>query len=271
VKSHIILSDFQIPYHDPQAVEVAMQIGEDLKPETLFINGDFGDYRVLSTKYPMRSERPELVSELREEVHRQREILHTLVKRIKAKKKKWNDGNHEFRIFNTLSKLPQVLRLLEIESVANSLSVPEVLGLRKLGFSYAGEYPTGQWLTGNDIDHNVWVEHGYILRQKSGYLANALVEKRMASCVTGHCERLALIWRNVIGGRTYFAAEGGNLSILGTAKGNYIYSTVPQNVGDYRDSQQGFVVLWQDGNSWYPQTVRIVDGRTIFNGRLYKA
>ena len=268
----IICGDFQAPYHDPRATELLMRIGEELQVDDLAINGDFVDWRVMSDHFPIRGERPDLVMTLRDELLTQRGLLIELVQRIKPKRKKFTCGNHEWRLYRALSKQQNVLDLLQIPSIAEKLSVESILGLTELGFECAGEYPNGMWLfEGKPHDRNVWIEHGYFTRKHSGYLATALILDRMTNVVVGHGERLAVKWKRAIGGRRFFGAEQGNLSILAEPAGKGIYSTVPHTAPEFLDHQQGFLVLYTDrfGN-FYPVPVAIFNGRAVFNGKEYE-
>jgi Calcineurin-like phosphoesterase len=269
LESALIFGDVQIPCHDPSALEVMMQIGEDLKPDVLVVNGDFVEWRHLSVKYAKR-ELKEFGANVREETGTAMELLETITKRIKAKKRKFLQGNHEWRLFRALSQIPQVLELLGIEKIAKALSVEAVLGLNALGYECPGEYPAGAWLFDRQPHHNCWIHHSFITRKKAGYQAHAEIDTRLCSTVTGHGERLACVWRRGMD-RELFAVEGGNLSILGEPSGRGIYGSIPFNEPAYLDKRQGFVVIYQDGNTMYPFCIPIHRGRAVFNGRLYKA
>ena len=58
-----ILGDFQIPFHDERAVDIATQIVRDAEVDVLFINGDFMDVANLSKFPSMRTpiNRPRLM------------------------------------------------------------------------------------------------------------------------------------------------------------------------------------------------------------------
>lgn len=271
METALILGDVQIPCHDPLALEVATQIGEDLKPDILGINGDWVEWRYLSTHYPPR-DIDNFCKTIGEETKSARELLETLTKRVKPKKRKFfNEGNHEWRLFRALAKIPQVLELMGIEEVAKALSVEAVLGLKGLGYEYSGEYPAGTWLFNRQPQNNVFVHHSYVTRKKAGYAAHHEIDTRLCSTITGHGERLACVWRRGLD-RRLFAAEGGNLSILGEPKrGQGIYGSVPFNQPEFMDRQQGFLVVTLDGNEIYPEPVPIHHGKAVFRGKVYKA
>lgn len=272
MEAAVIFGDMQAPYHCQSAWEVMLQVGEDVKPRILFINGDFADWRTIG-KYPARTDNQLLVTQWNHEVEMQRTLLKELVKRIPAKIRKFNDGNHEWRLVRSLMNAgPTVLQILGLKEISKSLTTERILQTDKLGFIHSGEYPKGAWLFDTKPENNVWVEHGHLVRQKAGYTATGIMERRMASTINGHVERLSIGWRKTIGDRRLFCAEGGNLSKIGEyIKGDAIYSSVPMNNADYTDHQQGFLVVYRDGNDIYPVPVPIHHGKAVFNGRIYKA
>lgn len=271
----LIGGDFQIPCDDPLALEVFMQVGEELKPDILVVNGDWIEWRYLSTHYtprPTKEAAERFCRSVAGETKTAKEKLATLVKRVKPKKRRvFNEGNHEWRLFRALSQVPQVLELLEMEDVAKALSVEAILGLKELEFEYSGEYPSGTWLFKRQSQNNVFVHHSYTTRKKAGYAAHSEIDTRLCSTITGHGERLACVWRRGLE-RRLFAVEGGNLSILGEpVRGAGIYGSIPFNQPEFMDRQQGFVVVYLDGNDIIPVPVPIHHGKAIFNGRVYKA
>lgn len=274
METHAIVCDLQAPYHDPAAVDVACQILEAAKPDTFTSNGDGVDFRKLALRYPSDDGAGEgLLSELKTEIERSREVILKLHKAAKPKKwAKWVDGNHEYRLWRAMAQTPQTLQLLGIKAVRSALETPSLLGLEKR-FKYVGPYPQGFWLR-DDLppEKNVWLEHGYLVRKKGGYTATALMEERMTSVICGHVERLAEVGRKVIGNRWLFAIEGGNLSRIGEeGKGEHVYTGIPHSVPGYMSHQQGFVLVHYDSGEWWPELIRIKNGKAVFRGKMFKA
>jgi len=264
---HLFAGDFQVPYHDPKAVEVFMQIGEVLKPHTLTINGDFGDWNVLSTRFPQRRDEPTIVATLREEIEEQRALLKQIVKRIKPAQKFWNDGNHEFRLIRELRRDSVISQLLTVEKITKALTVEAVLGLSDFGFKHHGEYCTGFWLRKTrDHINDVWVEHGRFIRKKSGAGADAHMQDIFHNTVTGHGHRPAAVYKHT-GDRDFFGVEGGSLMDVKRA----VYSTYPHNTPDLMNHQQGFAIVTYDAGLFGVELVHIVNGKSWFRGKLYKA
>jgi len=274
----MILNDLQGEFYDPRAFEVALQIGEHVQPTHLVVNGDWVDWPSMSLKYTQRAQKGQFALSFKKSVAKSKACLAELVKRVQPPRgikqiRKWNDGNHEWRLFRALHVIPQVSKLLELDGIRIATSTPAVLGTEAYGFHYSGEYPAGCWLfaTGNPAT-DVWVEHSYISRKKAGYTATAMREERMTNVVIGHCERLALTYQHVVGGRDLFAIENGNLSILGVpGKGNDKYSSVPFNYADFANRQQGISIITKIGTRLFPEIIPIIRGQAIYGGKVFKA
>ena len=267
IEKYIVIGDLQAPYHDPSAVEVMLQIAEDFKPFGLVINGDFCDWRTMSDHYPARDEPGKrLISTLKEEVAIQRALLEEIMHRVKPEQTWWNDGNHEWRLYRALFKLPSVIQLLGLEDVAERLSVKSIFGLDKYDIKYSGEYPSGFWLKPGEV----WIEHGFNTSLNAGYTVSRLMNARGTSVIVGHCERLALLWKRTIAGKL-FGAEGGNLSILGEKGGKGVYSTAPHTAPELMNHQQGFLTLTRYNKQWYPEAVPIHNGVAVWRGKIYSA
>lgn len=266
-EKYVVIGDLQSPYHDPTAVDVMLQIAEDFKPHGLVINGDFCDWRTLSDHFPARDEPgTRLSSTLKDEVAIQRRLLDEIMGRIKPEQAWWNDGNHEWRLYRALFKLPSVIQLLGLQEVADKLSVRSIFGLDKYNIKYSGEYPSGFWLKKGEL----WIEHGFNTSLKAGYTVSRLVDARGTSVIVGHCERLAVIWKRTIGAKL-FGAEGGNLSILGEKGGKGIYSTVPHTAPELMNHQQGFLLLTRYNGQWWPEIIPIHNGVAVWRGKVYRS
>lgn len=267
-----VVGDIQAPYHDQRAVDVVKKILHDVKLDRIILNGDWIDAR-RSGAYPTIDKTDKTINKLKYEMAQAQGLLKEFKRDVKAKEWIWNDGNHEFRIERTLMRDPKVVEILEIASVQTALAIPGLMNLDDLGIKYTGRYPKGCWLHPQlDAHRNVWVEHGYKVCKKSGYTVSSLIPERMASCITNHVERLAgPMWTRALG-NDYFGIENGNLSVIGEPLlGEDIYNSVPFIEPAYLNHRQGFSLLYWDGQDWYPQTIRIKDGRAVFNGKSYKA
>ena len=267
-----VIGDIQAPYHDPRAVDVMKKIVSDISLDRFIINGDWFDARRMGL-YPTVDRSEKTSGKIKNELKDARILLKQLKNDVKAKEWIWNDGNHEFRIERVFLSDPKFAELLEVAEIGRAASIPGLMHLEKLKIKYTGRYPKGCWLHPQLESHNnVWVEHGFKVNKKSGYTVSNLIPERMASCITNHVERLAgPMWTRALG-KDYFGIENGNLSIIGEPHlGEDIYNSVPFIEPAYLNHRQGFSILYWDGRDWHPYTIRIKDGRAVFNGKQYKA
>lgn len=274
-----IWNDQQIPYHDPRAHSVALQILADAKLNKLVLNGDWGDY--LSIGSHPKGDRDDIYQSLRNEVREQQRLLREAICAVKAKEVCWNDGNHEWRVERAFQKdvklAAQVLGLefpkATISSVREAVSIPALMGFHALKIKYSGPYPKGCWLkSGLSPEQNVYVHHGYTARKKGGYTVSGQMDDHWCSQVVGHCERLAgPIWNRKLG-RDFFGIENGNTSLIGEPDlGDGIYAGVPHSDPRLMNHRQGISIIYWDSGQWWPFTIRIREGKALWNGKLYRA
>jgi len=269
----LVFGDLQAPLHDEAALSVLLQVVSDLKPTRGVINGDAVEFRHLSMRYPALKgdDGKKIGATAAEEAESAFRLLKELTKASPKTKWTFNEGNHEWRLMRLARSIPQFAEMLNLKNVKAVLGIQNVLGLDELGIKYSGEYPKGCWLFDRQPHNNVFVHHSFITRVKAGYHANAELDKRGAyNIVVGHGERLACVWRRDIADRRCFAIEGGSLSRLGEPQGAEIYTSVPFNQPEFLDRQQGFSVIYADGNDYWPVLVPIHKGKAVFMGKLYR-
>jgi hypothetical protein len=273
-----VWNDQQIPYHDPAAHSVAVQIFAAAKLKKLILNGDWGDYQGIGTH--AQGDRTDLYVGIRQEVKEQQRLLKEAVTAIKPKEVVWNDGNHEWRVQRAFQKdVRLAAKVLDIEfpatqitSVREATSIPALMGFSSLNIKYTGGYPKGCWLKeGLEPERNVYVQHGYTARKKGGYTVSGQMEDHWSSMIVGHCERLAgPIWNRKLG-RDYFGIENGNTSLIGEPdKGDGIYAGVPHSDPKLLNHRQGITVCYWDSGQWWPYCIKIRDGKAYWNGKLYR-
>jgi hypothetical protein len=269
----IVFGDLQAPLYDEAALSILLQVVSDFKPDRGVINGDVIEFRHLSMRYPALKgdDGKRIGATAAEEAQSAVTVLKLLVKACIKTKWVFNEGNHDWRLVRVLQSIPQILEIMGLPNVKEALRIDKILGLAELGIKYSGEYPKGCWLFDRQAHNNVFVHHSFITRIKAGFHANAELDKRgMYNMVVGHGERLACVWRRDIADRRVFSIEGGGLSKLGEPQGKGIYTTVPFNAPEFLDRQQGFSVIYQHENDYWPVLVPIHRGRAIFMGKLYK-
>lgn len=88
----LVISDLHVPYHDKAAIDSAIEYGKKLKPDTVLINGDFGDWYSLSKwqKDPRKRD-------LKQEIDIQRECMRFIRQSFPKTQIVFKNGNHEDR------------------------------------------------------------------------------------------------------------------------------------------------------------------------------
>jgi Calcineurin-like phosphoesterase len=272
----LVINDLQIPLHDPRAVDVMKQIGHAYHPDVIVFNGDIYDLMNLSRYPSIKTElTAKVATDLESEIDRGFEIARGIVKEVRPSRAVWHNGNHEWRLMRMLSNAPKdVKQILELRVMRDVYSYLRLFRLDELGVPvhYVGEYPQGSWLHSSlPPERNVYIEHGYTARKKSGYTCTALMEDRMSSVICGHCEKLAgPMYRQVNGDRTFFGIENGNLSLIAIpGLGEGLYQGVPHSVPGYLNHTQGFSLVTYAEGSWWPETIRINKGKAWWSGKIW--
>jgi predicted phosphodiesterase len=141
----LFLSDIHIPYHNVEALTLALKYGKEKKINTIYLNGDIMDCYQAS-----HHEKDVLKRSLAFEIEQTREFLQTLKKHFPECKIYFKEGNHEKRWKRYLRRCaPQLLGIEEfelpillhfgemgIEWIPNELSVK----VGKLNIIHGNEY-----------------------------------------------------------------------------------------------------------------------------------
>lgn len=238
------ISDLQVPYHDRRAVDAVAQAITDLKgdDDIVLTIGDEMDMQTISRwsqgtalewERSIGKDRDTTVQVLRD-----LQVQHVL------------RSNHTDRLFNSLMKrLPGMLGLPELE-LENFLRLPE------LGITFHREafHVAPGWVAMHGDEAG--------LSQIAGQTAQGLSKKVGLSVVCGHTHRLGLQpYTQSVNGRTtrtLYGFEVGNLMDMGKAK----YAKT-------HNWQQGFGLLYVDGNRVYPQPIPIVGKSFVIEGVCY--
>lgn len=106
--------DFQIPFHDPEVVEMFIARAVEIKAKTALLMGDFVDAYMLShfLRDPRRRKYPD-------EVMLTRKILGIIRTALPKARIIWKLGNHEFRLLAYLMRLAPELFGLDVMSFEN--------------------------------------------------------------------------------------------------------------------------------------------------------
>ena len=158
----LVLSDLHVPFHDPMAIEAAVQAGQAEKVDGVFFNGDLQDCE--SVTYWPTAHR-----DFNGEVELVIDFLDWIGKEFQGKKIVYKPGNHEYRLPRLfVSKVPELAEspLAAMETVLGF----ETRGIEFLDYHqivYAGKLPIIHGHEVRAITRAVNPARGLFLRTKT--------------------------------------------------------------------------------------------------------
>ncbi len=167
-------TDEHFPFQNDRAREVALKIVRDFDPDELPAGSDGLDFYKLShfDRDPSRMK----AHTLQEEIAMWQRAQLEWKSAAPNARRRYIMGNHEFRWDKALWKLEAFNEIAD-------LSLPSVLGLKKLGIEFDNM---------DEIDlGEIVIRHGQVVRQHSAMSAKGEVEKQrfQVSTMTGHTHR----------------------------------------------------------------------------------
>lgn len=271
----VILSDLQIPYQDEKAVEVALKILRDAKPDKVILLGDMLDL----APYGKFINEPEWASGVQDAIIRAHQLLVTLRQMCPTAEIAVLEGNHDARLPKDMKvNSAKSLRLKRADQLDGwpVMSVPYLTAMDSLDVQYLAGYPANRYW----INDNLQVRHGQRVTS-AGSTAKLVSDDERVSTIFGHVHRIESHMKTVqtrSGGKTSGAYSIGCLcridgSVPSTKSGYDLDGTPIEN---YENWQSGFAVVdYEDGDSpFHVQTIYINsfnNHRAIWNGRLYES
>lgn len=234
----VVLSDFQIPYHDERTIEAVERFLDDYQPSVIVLNGDILDFYSLSTF----THNPAHPSDVQKELDIAEALFGSWARRFAASQKVWVLGNHEDRLRKYLWEHPgfSSLRSLDMETMLSIGGAWKVL-------PYGSQAKIGDTL----------IVHGDKVRQKSGQSAWATFDKLGMSVIMGHTHRASQAsHRNARGQHTMI--EGGCLCRL------------DPEYGPFPDWTQAITLGYVNNGSVHWDNIPILDDGFRAEGRFYK-
>lgn len=227
----LILSDIHIPFHDEEALEIALSHGEQQGIENILLNGDTCDFYNVSTYLKDPEER-----NLSTELQKTRQFLAHLRERFPKAKIVFKIGNHEDRWQKYLYlKAPELLGISEFQMkhILNfdKWDVEEVTSMQKI--------KAGKHLT---------ILHGHEVRNSGVYPARTLLLRTHVCTIAGHNHRTSTYTEKTSDGKFLVAYSSGCLCEM---------------TPDYMPINQwnlGFIILDLIGNDFTVQNLRILNG-----------
>jgi UDP-2,3-diacylglucosamine pyrophosphatase LpxH len=238
--TYLFLSDIHVPYHDAVAIKLVLGFIKEQKLDAIYLIGDIVDFYTLS-KY---DKDPKRLLTLQDDVDQTVEIL-SAIRECAGEDTPiyYRSGNHEYRLDKYLVSHPEISQLRAMK--LSSLLEFERLGIKEIKYTEYHEL------------HGLQVEHGDIVRKRSGSTAGGMLDKRWKSGISGHTHRLGVHYVSNTSGN-YFWAENGCLCSLD-----------PHYLIGRPDWQQGFTLISKVDDHLLTEQARIVDGKLLFRDKKY--
>ena len=229
--TELLLTDIHIPYHDQEAVDVALEYGKKVKADTIVLLGDIMDCYQISRYSKDPKKKP-----LSYEIEETKKFLTNLRKRFPKARIIYYRGNHEMRLEKYIADCAPAL----YDIVGNLLQTQ--LTFAELGI----EYRTEPFRIGR-----LWHLHGH---EKPGafgaeHLPNVMWKYVHDHCIFGHFHRnQSKIFKKITGERYWVGSVG--------------YLAGPQDYAPLNQWGQGFATIEYDTDGRFKASIHeIVDGR----------
>ena len=222
------------PMHDRRAFDLAIQLIDVIRPDSIILLGDMLDLAPWSDKYLSSSTLRFTTKPTLAELHYWFALMREGAPSADIS---YLEGNHEARILKSIRKfLPEAEGIISIKP-----------------------YGEGIWW------HDVWVMHGKVVRKRGGETAGALLGSQgHRSHVYGHIHRAELARRTIWtkdGSKEAFAMCPGTIARIDPG-------AVPA-FNEYNDWQQGLALMTWTGEHVIPELIPIVDGKAYYRGSEY--
>jgi predicted phosphodiesterase len=259
------------PFHDIEAMSVALQIIEELNPDKVINLGDFLDL-------PSQGRWAQEASFART-TQLAIDAGHVFLAQQRAAAPNAEisliEGNHDRRLQNFVETNALAAFGLKKANKPESwpvLSLPYLLRLDELNVGYIDAYPTGKvW-----INDTLYARHGDKVRSSGSTAAAYTSETPHISTVFGHTHRLEIQSRTTfdrVGKLRNMAISPGCLCrVDGGVPG--VHSAIgsdgrPAPIAE--NWQQGVAVIHYTDTQFFVDLVQIEDGFTIFRGQEFRA
>ena len=197
-KKVLVLSDIHIPYHDVEAIQIALNEGKQQGIDTIYLNGDILDFFTLSFHEKNPKNRPGT----KQELEMAREFFAYLRQEFPNVTIYFKPGNHEHRLERYLYlKAPELLDCEEFQlKVLLNLAKYKIIFIEKRTKTYFG---------------NLLVEHGDRMKGNGGVNpARTLYMRYKRHVLSGHFHRKSEHVEKVYDGSLIKAFSAGCLCEL---------------------------------------------------------
>lgn len=243
----LIIPDCHRPYHHKRAYALMIKIARDLNPDEIVILGDYGDFYAVNS----HGKDPRLMHMLLDEVQDINQGLDELDKLFPKARKRFLEGNHEYRLERYLTD--------NAPALFGVTSTPHLFNLhQRPGWTF---HSYGPKQSVRILNSKLYAKHIPI-----GSGAKTTAQRAMSSVVFGHCHRIEEAQIVSLDGQNYKAFTPG---WLGDSRQDQVFGYV-QN---HEQWSLGFAAVYVDPKTrfFYSQIIHILDNMTaVFNGKIYK-
>jgi predicted phosphodiesterase len=262
------------PFHDEDAMTVALKVAKDMKPDKIVNLGDYLDF----AEFGKYEQEPAFAKTTQLALDRGHKFLCQQRAIAPDAEMVLLEGNHDRRLQKALTTNTAAalhIKRAELPDDWPVNSVPFLLRLDEphLNVQYIGGYPAGIYW----VNENLACIHGHTVRSR-GSTAKAVVDDERTSVIHGHIHRIELhhkTRRTFEGAKQSLAASPGCLCRTDGAVPSVKGSTDPHGrpINAVEDWQQGMaVVTYEPGNgNFNVELIPISRGEAIFRGKYYSA
>lgn len=255
VKRLFVYGDVHYPYHDQNALEIALEVCRDFKPDIIVNNGDLLDFHEFSKFRDPQMRKPPSEREYGDAIDLAKSHLALLRKKHPNARLVFNPGNHDDRLFKYIADSAPAL--LEFEESYRALSLAELLRLNELKIEISP-------VVGSESQcdfGNLLVGHWLKYSKHSGFAAKHLLEEKGISLIQAHTHHMGAHYKSMVR-REIVGYEGGclcNLEPSYKLQANW---------------QQGVVLVTFIGKYFSAELVNIVTTAeglkfAIYGGKMY--
>lgn len=236
----LVANDFHLPFDDRRVVKLFLSFAKNIKPDTVFLNGDVIDAYEMS-----RFDRdPRRGATIDKELKMGTELIAQLRSDLPKARIVFVEGNHEHRIRRYIIKNAPSLTWVQ------GLKLPSLLQLDKYRVEYI---PCDA-----DTFVDTYVQYGPLLvghfstcRSQSGATARALLDQFGTNCLQGHTHSIGSANKLIYPNKQIAAWENGCLASLKPSYCNprnwcHAMSVIhKENRGSYFQLQQLPIINYQ--------------------------
>lgn len=260
------------PLHDESALDVALQIIKDTKPDQVILNGDNLDLPQFG-KYAQEATFAQTLNATLNYVH---QFLAQIRANAPDTRIVYLAGNHELRLSKYIMQYAEKLYgVRQAGTTEKVLTIPFLLNLADVECEYRSGYPANEYW----INERLKAIHGKVVRP-AGKTAAAIVGQEETSTLFGHVHRheyAARTAHNYSGARFVIAQSFGCLARIDGAVPSYgsgVDEMTDMPIQAWENWQQGLgAVYYQEGDAPFDTqqiTIQTHNGyQTRFNGKLY--